>query len=195
MIMTYEVKSADLINLVENKQILIVFIKISMAIGGPLIWLISDILICPAVKMHRCTVTSCRKIRRKDPGIVLYTLPDGAEKDPVWLSVLKYGRPTRWAPKKSTRICSDHFKMCDMDGRKLLPKAIPFREPVVFHPLNTGKILIHIHIYVDDHIVSYSIKFKARSMLLNDLDCVNINTYPPRPYSHIPVTIILSCIM
>lgn len=100
--------------------------------------------------MHRCTVTSCRKIRRKDPGIVLYTLPDGAEKDPVWLSVLKYGRPTRWAPKKSTRICSDHFKMCDMDGRKLLPKAIPFREPVVFHPLNTD----HTYFKSEEHTVT-----------------------------------------
>jgi len=34
MIMTYEVNSADLINLVENKQILIVFIKISMAMAA-----------------------------------------------------------------------------------------------------------------------------------------------------------------
>ena len=131
-IIAHEYKSADFLNMVKTTHS-ICFYKNEH--GLP----VNTYDLNYPVKMVRCTVTSCRKCRRKNPGIVLYALPDGAATDPVWLSVLKYGRPTRWIPKRSTRICSDHFKQCDKDGRKLLPRAIPSREPVVFHPLITGK--------------------------------------------------------
>ena len=86
--------------------------------------------------MRRCTVQSCKKIRQKHPDIVLYSLPDGAASDPSWLSVLKYGRPINWRPKKNTVICSDHFHSSHISGNKLLPSAVPFRILGPCHPVH-----------------------------------------------------------
>ena len=100
--------------------------------------------------MRRCTVQSCKKIRRQHPDIVIYSLPDGAASDPNWLPVLKYGRPINWKPKKTTAICSEHFHPCHVSGNKLLPSAIPFRIiGPSFHPVYTGIINLNWTQYIE----------------------------------------------
>ena len=79
-----------------------------------------------------CQVTGCSTNKSDNPDIKLHYLPEGAASDPHWITVLQFGKPLRWLPKKGTRICSlhfepEHFTTCK---RRLLPSALPSRLPV-----------------------------------------------------------------
>ena len=60
---------------------------------------------------RRCTVFGCQKSEKEEK---LFAIPQDCDEE--WLEVVKFRKPLKWVPKKSTKICALHFKKSDIVG-------------------------------------------------------------------------------
>jgi len=79
--------------------------------------------------MRKCCVAGCSS-DFSTPNITLFSVPPNI--DELWLSVIN--RPVGWYPKKTTKICSQHFLDHQIGGetkRYLRPHAVPLPLPPI----------------------------------------------------------------